>query len=109
MTFSKTLSALLLTSGLSYASSLAVYQDSTFYTYSPTSSFIGFTKNVSAKCEGSSVGVVPMMHCPDDARLCQTYLGIQTLKQDLLVNQSNVKVLDKLISLPKPTTIDAEA
>jgi len=109
MRFSKILSTLLLSGGVTYASSLAVYQDNTFYTYTPTSSFIGFTKNVSAKCEGSSVGVVPMMACPEDARLCQSFHRLNRVKQDLRINQSNAKVLEKFISLPQPTTIDAEA
>lgn len=109
MRFSIILSTLLLSGSVTYASSLAVYQDNTFYTYTPTSSFIGFTKNVSAKCEGSSVGVMPMIACPDDARLCQSFHRLNGLKQDLRVNQSNAKVLEKFISLPEPTTIDAQA
>ena len=55
MTLSKTLIGLFISGGLSYASSLAVYQDNTFYSYTPSSNFIGFTKGVSAKCDGSTL------------------------------------------------------
>ena len=109
MHMSKPFIGFLLLGGLSYASSLAVYQDNTFYTYAPKSSFIGFTKNVSAKCEGSSIGVVPMMLCPEEERLCQSFHRVHGLKQDLRVNQSNSKILEKFISLPEPSNIDAES
>ncbi|MBA1420263.1 MAG: hypothetical protein FAF03_05210, partial [Epsilonproteobacteria bacterium] len=95
MQFSKILSTLLLSGGVSYASSLAVYQDNTFYTYTPISSFIGFTQNVSAKCEGSSLEVAPMMLCPNDVRLCKLYNKLDNIKEDLRINQSNSTVLNK--------------
>ena len=109
MQLSKILSTLLLSGGVSVASSLAVYQDTTFYTYTPTSSFIGFTQNVSAKCEGSSLAVAPMMLCSNDVRLCKLYNKLDDIKEDLRINQSNTKVLNKFISLPQPTVIDAES
>ena len=109
MQLSKILSTLLLSGGVSVASSLAVYQDTTFYTYTPTSSFIGFTKNISAKCEGSSLAVAPMMLCPNDVRLCKLYNKLDDIKEDLRINQSNTTVLNKFISLPQPTVIDAES
>jgi len=109
MHMSKPFIGFLLLGGLSYASSLAVYQDNTFYTYAPKSSFIGFTKNVSAKCEGSSIGIVPMLLCPEEERLCKTFHRIDGMKQGLRVNQSNSKILEKFISLPEPRSIDAES
>jgi len=107
MRLSKSLIGLFISGGLSYASSLAVYQDSTFYNYTPTNNFIGFTKGVSAKCEGSTLSIVPMIVCPEEERLCKVRNHLDDIKQDMLVNESNIKVLEKFISLPQPKEIDA--
>ena len=109
MTLSKTLIGLFISGGLSYASSLAVYQDNTFYSYTPSSNFIGFTKGVSVKCDGSILSIVPMDICPEDDRLCKISNSLDDIKQDILVNDANSKVLEKFISLPQPNEIDALA
>ncbi len=107
MTLQKTLIGLFISGGLSYASSLAVYQDKTFYNTIPSTSFIGFTKGVSAKCEGSNVSLLPMTLCPKEARLCEVSNRLDTIKQEMIVNEANIRVLEKFISLPQPTEIDA--
>jgi hypothetical protein len=109
MTLQKSLIGLFITSGLSYASSLAVYQDKTFYSYTPSTSFIGFTKGITAKCEGRSIGLRTSMSCPPEDRLCK---DVETL--DRLENKQNVIVyngslLEKFVSLPQPQTIDASS
>ena len=45
----KAFATLVLTGGLSYASSLAIYQDSATYIFQPKESFIGFAEGVKAK------------------------------------------------------------
>ncbi|SFV64470.1 Aspartate ammonia-lyase [hydrothermal vent metagenome] len=109
MPFSKLLSTLILSGGVSYASSLAVYQDYTFYTYTPTSDFVGFSKNTDAKCKGSSVALIPVIQCPQEQRLCQDLDGLKSLKKELRINEMNINILENLISLPEPETIDAKA
>ena len=109
MTLSKSLIGLFISGGLSYASSLAVYQDSSFYTYTPSSTFIGFTKGVSAKCEGSTVALLSMDECPQNDRLCTELALLQESKEDVMVVDANTKVLAKFLSLPQPTVIDAAA
>ena len=109
MTLSKTLIGLFISGGLSYASSLAVYQDNTFYNYTPSSNFIGFTKGVSAKCDGSTLSVLSMNICPEDDRLCKISNSLDDIRQDILENEANSKVLEKFISLPQPKEIDALA
>lgn len=52
MSYSKSLFTLFISTGLSYAATLSVYQDKTFYTYAPSSHFIGLTQHIAAKCEG---------------------------------------------------------
>ena len=46
MKFTTSLSAVLLSGGLTYASSLAVYQDNTFYNFTPNNNVIGFSKEL---------------------------------------------------------------
>lgn len=107
MTLSKPLIGFFILGGLSYASSLAVYQDSTFYDYIPSSPFIGFTKGVSAKCEGSTVALVPIDECLQKNRLCAEMGALEESKEDVMVVDANIKVLEKFLSLPQPTVIDA--
>ena len=109
MTLQKSLIGLFITSGLSYASSLAVYQDKTFYSYTPTTSFIGFTKGVSAKCEGSSIGLRTSMSCPPEDRLCKEVEALNVLENKQNVIVYNGTLLEKFVSLPQPQTIDASS
>ena len=109
MKYSTTLSLFLLTGSMAYASSLSVYQDQTVYSFSAKSSFIGLTKGIKAKCEGNTVGLHVIASCPDDKRLCKELISLQKTEQKLNSIKSNAKVLEQLISLPQPTSFDANA
>ena len=109
MTLSKTLLYLLIGGGFSYASSLAVYQNKTFYTYTPEKNYIGFTQGVQAKCGGSTVSLVEMLICPPQERLCQMLTTLEATQESLLSLDVNAKVLEKLISLPRPTSFDPKS
>ena len=100
---------LFLTGTLSYASSLAVYQDRTFYSYTPQTSFIGFTKNVSAKCEGKTEVLDFMLTCPPASRLCKELNILESTEASLNILKANAKVLEQFISLPQPKSIDAKS
>ena len=107
MTLSKSLSILLLATGVSYGSTLAVYQDKTFYNFTPQNNFIGFSQGATAKCEGKTIALTPMISCPEDNRLCKTLTSLKATTLELGTIQSNIKMLDQLVLLPKPTTFDA--
>ena len=107
MKLTASLNILLLSGGFSYASSLAVYQDNTFYNFTPQNNFIGFSKNLKAKCEGTTISLSTMSSCPSDDRLCQLLTSLKHSEQKVQDVQENTKVLEQLISLPQPTTFDA--
>jgi hypothetical protein len=109
MTLSRSLSLLLLSSSIAYASSLAVYQDKTFYTTLSQSNFIGFGQGVKAKCEGTTFELFSSPTCPSGERLCRLLTGLKDTEQKVRSVQANTKVLAQLISLPQPTTYDANA
>ena len=103
----KTLTALVLTGGLGYASSLAIYRDSTTYTYQPKATFIGFAKGIEAKCEGRAIPLKTTVSCPSNDRLCQELTELKATSQKLKTTQANIKILNTLVSLPQPTSFDA--
>jgi len=107
MTLSKSLSILFLLGGVSYGSTLAVYQDKTFYNFTPLNNFIGFSQGATAKCEGKTIALTPMLSCPEDNRLCKKLTSLKATTLELGTIQSNIKMLDQLVLLPKPTTFDA--
>ena len=107
-TFTKSLTlGLLLTSGLSQASSLAIYQDSATYMFQPKDSFIGFAKGVEVKCKGNVIPLKTSTICPSEDRLCQELITLKASAQKLKAAQANIKVLNTFISLPQPTSFDA--
>ncbi len=108
MKFTTSLSILLLSGSIAYASSLAVYQDSTFYTFTPKNNFIGFSKGIKAKCEGNTIPLSMTTACPSDERLCQVLTGLKTTEEQVRSVEQNSKFLEQLASLPQPTTLDAE-
>ncbi len=108
MRLTKPALTLFFTGTLGYASSLAVYQDYSFYTYTPQINFIGFTQNVDAKCDGSTLSLVPMLNCPTSSRLCQVLSTAESTKETLNVVTANTKVLEQFISLPQPKSINAK-
>ena len=107
MKLSTSLSILLLSGGFGYASSLAVYQDHTFYNFTPKNNFIGFTQGVKAKCEGTTIPLSAKFDCPSNDRLCQLLTSLKHLEQKVQAVQANSKFLGQLASLPQPTTVDA--
>lgn len=107
MTLSKPLIGVLLSGGLSYASSLAVYQDKTFYTYVPSDTFIGLTQHINAKCEGNMVNIEAMLTCPSEHRLCKEVENLDALVKRQNVIVANGQLLDKFVSLPQPQSINA--
>lgn len=107
MKFIRSLSAVVLCGSLTYASSLAVYQDNTFYTFTPQNNFIGFTNNVKAKFEGTSLPLSLSSECPSNDRLCKVLESWKSAQKQVDVVKANSQILQKLISLPQPTTFDA--
>jgi hypothetical protein len=107
MKFTTSLSILLLSGSISYASSLAVYQDYTFYNFTPKNHFIGFSKGLKAKCEGTTIPLTMVADCPSDNRLCQVLTDLNNAEQKVQAVQQNSKFLGQLASLPQPTTVDA--
>jgi len=109
MTLSKSALLLLVGGGLSYASSLSVYQDSSFYNFTAENNFIGFAQNIRAKCKGNTIPVSEMTACPPKDRLCKLLSNVEHLEEKEMAIQANLKVLGQLISLPRPTAFDAVA
>ncbi|MDM5264587.1 DUF4139 domain-containing protein [Sulfurovum sp. XTW-4] len=107
MKFTTSLAILLLSGNMSYASSLAVYQDNTFYTFTPKNNFLGFSKGLKARCGGSTLPMEITTSCPSDDRLCQVMTDLKNVEQKLQAVQHNSKFLKQLASLPQPTTVDA--
>lgn len=100
--------ALLISVSSMQASTLDVYQDKTFYTYTPKSNFVGFTQGILATCDGSPMALVGMSKCPNEERLCKVLTRLKDSEQHLQDSVENSKVLEKLISLPEPTSFDAD-
>lgn len=103
----KTLTTLVLTGTLSYASSLAIYQDKTFYKYTPQNNFIGFSKGLKATCDGTTIPLSGLSVCPEENRLCQELTSLKSIKKKREAIVANTKVLGQFVSLPQPTTFDA--
>jgi len=108
MQLHRTLISLSLTGGLALASSLAVYQDSSFYTFKPKDTFIGFANKVTAKCKGRVVALERKVDCPEDRRLCKELSTLKNAAQKHKAIQANISILNTFISLPQPTSLDAE-
>jgi len=96
-------------STLAIASSLAVYQDQARYSYLPQDTFIGLTKNIKASCEGESVSLSHLLKCPQKGHLCRLYGDAKTLEAKILANSNNISLLESLITLPQPESIDASS
>jgi len=104
----KTLIMLSVTSGLSLGASLALYQDSTLYSVSSKDTFIGFTRNITAKCKGDAIPLVSRSVCPEEERLCKEHSGLKVLAEKRKAIEANIALLDTFVSLPQPTAFDAE-
>lgn len=107
MKLSHSLITLLVSVNIAQGSSLDVYQDQTFYHYTQQNNFIGFVQGVSATCEGAPMALAGMSSCPEEERLCKELTELRSIEQKVQVTVANTNVLEKLISLPQPTTFDA--
>jgi hypothetical protein len=109
MQFSKTLILLLLGGGMAYSSSLLIYKNKTIYNYEAKSDFIGLTKDIKAKCNGHTLNLHMLTTCPTEKRLCKDLISLQSSEEKLNSIKANSKVLEQLISLPQPTSFDANS
>ena len=99
----------LLSSSFTFASTLAVYQDKTLYTYTPENTYLGMTKNVSAKCEGETIETFTTLHCPEAQRLCKVFSAVDEAQYRVNTLQYNYETLEKLLTLAQPDKIDASS
>ena len=107
MKLSISLITVLVSVNLGHASSLDVYQDQTFYHYGQTNNFIGFGQGIKANCAGSPMALRTMSTCPEEDRLCKILTDLRRTEQEVQDVIANTNVLEKLISLPQPTVLDA--
>ncbi|MDM5271717.1 DUF4139 domain-containing protein [Sulfurovum sp. zt1-1] len=101
------LSLALLTT-LSHAASLHVYQDTAIYTYSPKSNYVGIAEGVLATCKGQPLPLEQRAECNNGERLCSEFNDLQNAQEQLESIQNNITLLDKIIELYQPTTLDAK-
>jgi len=107
MLISRSFAALLCAGTLTYASTLDVYQDKSFYQYSPATPFIGFTQGIEAACDTKKTVLEPTLACPDDQRLCELSKEIKATEDRLAKIHYNTDALKALTILPKPAAYDA--
>ena len=89
------------------ASSLEIYQDGTKYRTIPTDRFIGLSRGVRATCDGQAMTLLPSAVCPPKQRLCTEVNKLEELERSERALQLEGKTLDKILSVAKPTQIDA--
>jgi hypothetical protein len=89
------------------ASSLDIYQDRTLYRYVPKHTFVGLTQNLQARCDNEPLVLETTQVCPQSQRLCTLYKKAQQVRTELLQNSANSKLLEQLVSLSQPRSIDA--
>jgi hypothetical protein len=109
MTRPLTLGLLLLSTSFTFASTLAVYQDKTLYTYTQENTYLGMTKNVSAKCEGATVETFTSLSCPESQRLCKIFSEVEEAQHKVNTLAYNAETLEKLLTLAQPDKIDASS
>ena len=109
MTRPLTLGLLLLSSSFTFASTLAVYQDKSLYTYAQENTYLGMTRNVSAKCEGKTLETFSTLSCPESQRLCKTFTTVDDAQHKVNMLKYNSETLDKLLTLAQPDKIDASS
>jgi hypothetical protein len=89
------------------ASSLEIYQDGTKYRTIPKDRFIGLSRGVRATCDGQALTLLPSAVCPPKQRLCAEANKLEELERSERALQLEGKTLDKMLSVAKPTQIDA--
>ena len=109
MTRPLTLGLLLLSSSFTFASTLAVYQDKSLYTYTQENTYLGMTRNISAKCDGETLETFAILSCPDSQRLCKTFTTVDDAQHKVNTLQYNAETLEKLLTLAQPDKIDASS
>jgi len=107
MKLSTSLITLLVSVNIGHASSLDLYQDRTFYHYIQNNNFIGFGQGLKANCEGSPMDLRTVSICPEEDRLCKILTDLRSTEQEVQDVIATSNVLEKLISLPQPTVLDA--
>ena len=90
------------------ASHLKVYQDKAYYEYEPKEAFLGFNQKVTAYCEGQPINIEPIIECPKQKRLCKLLGTLNEAELKLQTNIQTSKLLQRLTTLPRPSTIDAK-
>ncbi len=105
--FKKTLLSIALINTFSTASVLDIYQDGAKYRMIPTSSYLGFTKDVRAVCEGKDISLTVLGECSQNERLCKLRNSLEEAGVSYEASRYESETLEKLISLSKPTQVDA--
>ncbi len=106
-TFSRITVALSLTTSFAFCASLDIYQDGAKYRTIPTERYLGFTKGVSAFCEGKELSLTKSGKCSPKERLCKLRDEVQVLQAEETSMRYASEALEKMLSLVKPTEIDA--
>ncbi|HHO42676.1 MAG TPA: DUF4139 domain-containing protein [Epsilonproteobacteria bacterium] len=78
-----------------YSSTLEVYQDGAIYTVPKDTTYLGFTKDISAICGTKSLDIISSNQCLDEDRLCREHKKLQ----DLMLNQDALSSTLQTLSL----------
>jgi len=89
------------------ASTLDIYQDGAKYRMIPAGNYLGFSKGVTAVCEGQDISLTYLGECSQNDRLCKLQNGLKTLALAYDTSRYESETLEKLLSLSKPTQVDA--
>ena len=89
------------------ASSLDIYQDGAKYRTIPADRYLGFGKGVTAVCEGQDLALTRLGACSQKERLCKLQYEVQAAGSAVKAVQDTSETLERLLSLAKPTEIDA--
>ena len=109
MKHSLTLGIFLLSSSFTFASTLSVYQDKSLYSYTQKNTYLGMTRNVSAKCEGKTLEIFSTLNCSQDERLCKIFTTVDDATYRVNTLKYNAETLEKLLTLAQPDKIDASS
>lgn len=87
---------------------LNVYSDGARYSYSPTSSYIGFNDRVVLKCGKENLAIEALMKCPQENHICKLReLYLESFKE-LSIIEHEEKILSKFAKSVNPNSLDAE-
>jgi len=90
-----------------FSSALDIYQDGAKYRMIPADTYLGFTKGITAVCEGQTLLLKSSGECLESDRLCKARKEITRLEAERDILRYESETLEKLITLSKPTQIDA--